>query len=106
MVKIILQTLFVWGSIFLSLSGCATVVLPIQEYSLAKTALDAAEKNDGERLAPILFQQAQQTYHQAVKYYENRDYEEAKVLFIKARKLAEKSESAARIKKAKTGEVL
>ncbi len=101
-----LLNLIIGGSFFLFSEGCSTVVLPIQEYSLAKTAMDYAEKNDGERLAPILFQQAQQTYKQAVKSYESRNYDEARVLFVKARKLAEKSENAARVKKAKTGEVL
>lgn len=106
MVKQYLQIFLIWGSFLLIAVGCSTVVLPIQEYSLAKTAMEYAEKNDGERLAPILFQQAQQTYKQAVKFYEDRNYDEARSLFIKARKLAEKSENAARVKKAKTGEVL
>lgn len=92
--------------VFLLLNGCATISLPVQEYSLARTAMEYAERNDGERLAPLTYQQAQQVYNQAVKLYEIREYDEAKALFIKARKLAEKSENAARVKKAKTGEVM
>lgn len=86
--------------------GCASVTLPIQEYTLARSALEFAENNDSERLAPLQFQQAQQYYNQGVEMYENRSYDEARSLFIKSRKLAEKAESTARIKKAKSGEVL
>lgn len=89
-----------------ALLGCATVSLPIQEYTLARSALEFAESNDSERLSPLYFQQAQQLYNQGVKKYEDRDYDEARSLFVKARKLAEKAETTARIKKAKSGEVL
>lgn len=89
-----------------ALFGCATVALPIQEYTLARSALEFAENNDSERLSPLYFQQAQQFYNHGVQKYEDRDYDEARSLFIKARKLAEKAETTARIKKAKSGEVL
>lgn len=88
------------------LFGCATVTLPVQEYTLARSALEFAENNDSERLSPLYFQQAQQVYNQGVHRYEKRDYDEARSLFVKARKLAEKAETTARIKKAKSGEVL
>jgi len=92
------------GSVFLF--GCATVTLPQQEYTLARTALEYAESTDSERLAPLLFQQAQHFYHEGERMYEERNYDEARSLFVKARKLAEKAETTARIKKAKSGEVL
>lgn len=88
------------------LVGCTSVTLPIQEYALARSAVESAESNDAERLSPVVFQQAQHSFQQAEHLYEDREYEEARLLFIKARKLAEKAESAARIKKSKSGEVL
>lgn len=90
----------------LFVGGCTSVTLPVQEYSLARSAMDAAETNDAERLSPIMYQQAQYTYRQAESLYQDREYEDARILFIKARKLAEKAETAARIKKSKSGEVL
>jgi hypothetical protein len=96
-------TIFVLSGMLIS---CSTITLPIQEYTLARSALEFAENNDGERWAPLQYMQAQQVYNQAVQMYENRDYDEARSLFIKSRKLAEKAETTARIKKAKSGEVL
>ena len=87
-------------------AGCTSVTVPIQEYTLARSAIESAESNDAERLAPLIFQQAQQTYLQAERLYQERDFEQARILFIKSRKLSEKAEATARIKKSKTGEVL
>ena len=87
-------------------ASCTSVTLPIQEYSLARSAFESAEQNDAERLAPVAFQQAQQYYKLAEQFYEDRQFEEARMNFIKARKFAEKAESLSRIKKSKTGEVL
>lgn len=88
------------------LVGCATVEIPVQEYTLARSALEFAEINDSERLAPLPFQQAQQLYQRGVQMYEKRDYDEARRYFTRSRKLAEKAETTSRIKKAKSGEVL
>jgi hypothetical protein len=88
------------------LVSCTSVTLPIQEYALARSAMESAEFNDAERLSPIVFQQAQQIFNQAERLYRDREYEDARLQFIKARKLAEKAEVTARIKKSKTGEVL
>jgi hypothetical protein len=97
----------VWiGLLLLLIVSCSSVTLPIQEYTLARSALEAAEQSDAERLTPLLFQQAQQLYKQAESHYKEREYEEARVLFIKSRKASEKAENTARIKKSKTGEVL
>lgn len=88
------------------LAGCTSVTVPIQEYTLARSALESAQLSDAERLAPLVFQQAQQSFKQAERLYEEREFEESRLLFIKARKLSEKAEGTARIKKSKTGEVL
>ena len=87
-------------------AGCTSVTLPIQEYALARSAFESALHNDAERLAPVIFQQAQQVYKYAERLYEDREYEDARLQFIRARKYAEKAESLSRLKKSKTGEVL
>ncbi len=97
---------FLIGLLPLFLASCTSVTLPVQEYALARSAMESAESNDAERLSPVVFQQAQQSFKQAERLYGDREYEEARLLFIKARKLAEKAESTARIKKSKAGEVL
>ena len=95
---------FVW--LVILVAGCTSVTFPIQEYTLARSALQSAEQSDAERLTPLLFQQAQDAYKQAENHYKEKEYEEARILFIKSRKLAERAENIARIKKSKTGEVL
>ncbi len=88
------------------LASCTTITLPIQEYALARSALVAAESAEAERLAPLLFQQAQQSFKRAEYLYQEREFEDAKLLFNKAKKLAERAETISRVKKSKSGEVL
>lgn len=92
--------------VLLMLVGCTTITLPIQDYALARSAMEAAEGADSERLAPLVFQQAQQVFQQAEHLYRAREFEEARLHFLKARKLAEKAEVISRNKKSKSGEVL
>lgn len=86
--------------------GCTSVTLPIQEYTLARSALESAEHSDAERLAPLIFQEAQELYRKAEQLYHDREFEDSRLMFIKSRKLSEKAENLARMKKSKTGEVL
>jgi hypothetical protein len=90
----------------LCFGSCTSVTLPLQEYTLARSALDAAGLSDAERLAPLIYQQAQELFHRAEVLYNEREFEDARLLFIKSRKLSEKAENLARLKKSKTGEVL
>jgi hypothetical protein len=95
------------GFIFMfSLSGCVTPVAPNDEYALAKSAIDAAKNVQAVRYSAGYWHQAEETYRQAKILYSNRDYEEARDLFIKARLAAEKAENSARLIRQKNGDIL
>jgi hypothetical protein len=90
----------------LLLSGCVTPYIPYDEYSLAKAALDSAKAVQSVRYSAGYWHQAEESYRQAKILYTNRDYEEAKELFIKSRIAAEKAENSARLIRQKEGDML
>lgn len=78
--------------------GCAGQP-PIDEYTIARTAIEAARFVDAPRFAPGLFGAAEDNYRTAQKAYNDRYHEQARSGFLKAQDLAEKSENATRIKR-------
>jgi len=86
--------------------GCQTLPPPIEEYVLARSALDAAFQSGAPRLSHGHWQQAEKSFKQAEEYYLERSYIEAKNEFIKSRKSAEKAENSTRFQKFKNGEFL
>lgn len=93
--------------VFLVLVGsCQTIPEPIQEYSLARAAMEAARVVQAPRHAPLPWQKAEEFYRQARILYREREYVEAKSLFIKAKQAAETAETQARITRFKNGEIL
>ena len=88
------------------LSGCVTIEPPSEDYSLAKAAIDAARAVQSVRYSPGHWHQAEEFYRQARILYKEREYEEARDLFIKARKAAEKAENSARLIRQKNGDIL
>lgn len=90
----------------LSLSGCITAPRPIEEYALARAAIDAAKSVESARHSPGYWSQAEEAYRRAKNLYQEREFEAAKAEFIKARVAAEKAENSARLIRQKNGEVL
>ena len=84
--------------------GCATTP-PLDEYTLARTALEAAKEQDSARYAPSYFHQAEEQFREGEAKFKNHDYREAEENFIQARQFAEKAENASRAQKYKSGEV-
>jgi hypothetical protein len=84
----------------------ACVAAPVNEYNLARTAVEAAKESEAPRLTPSLWHQASEAYRQGEQCYQKRDFECAKLRLVQARAAAEKAEDAARIQKFKTGDVL
>lgn len=80
------------------LSACAHVEIPHKEYVLAKAAFDAASATEAVKFAPQLYYKAEKSYKKAEQLFKDRYYEEAKKEFIVAKSLAEKAETAARVK--------
>ncbi len=86
------------------LCSCATVQ-PLDEYTLARTALEAARERDAARYAPSYWHRAEESYRKGEERFRDEEYEQAEVLFREAKSFAEKAENMARLQKYKSGEV-
>jgi hypothetical protein len=89
-----------------SLNGCVTVEPPIEEYTLARAALEAARIVDAPRFSPGFWHQADESFRRARVLYEEREFKAAKDEFLRAKFSAERAENSARLIRLKTGEVL
>ena len=86
--------------------GCQTTPAPIEDYSLARAAIDAARSVQAARHSPGYWHQAEEAYRKGRIYYDDRDYSKAKEQFVRARICAEKAENSARLIRQRTGDVL
>ncbi|MFZ3228585.1 MAG: DUF4398 domain-containing protein [Pseudobdellovibrio sp.] len=92
--------------LLVSFSGCVTASPPLEEYTLADAAVKAAKAVQAVRYSPGHWHQAEESFRQARILYQERDYEQAKDLFIKARQSAEKAENSARLLRQQNGDIL
>jgi len=90
----------------LLLSGCVTTPPPIEDFALARTAIEAAKGVEAARYSPGFWHQAEESYRRAQLLFEDQDYQLAQKEFVKARIAAEKAENSARLIRQKNGEVL
>lgn len=79
---------------------------PKLEYTLAKSAIDAARSVQAVRYSPGNWHQSEEFYRQAKILYTEREYEKAYQLFEKARQAAERAENSARLIRQKNGDIL
>ncbi len=86
--------------------GCVSAPPPIEEWTLARTALDAARAVESAKHSPGNWHQAEESFRRAQILFQDREYADARELFIKARLAAERAENAARLIRHKSGEVL
>lgn len=101
MFKIFIGILF-----FTVIVGCQTVPVPLEDFSLARAALDAARSVQAARHSPGYWAQAEEAYRKGRIYFDDRDYAKAKEQFVRARIAAEKAENSARLIRQKTGDIL
>lgn len=101
-----LQRLFIGILFFTVIVSCQTVPAPIEDYSFARAALDAARSVQAARHSPGYWHQAEEAYRKGRIYFEDRDYAKAKEQFIRAKVAAEKAENSARLIRQKTGDIL
>ena len=92
--------------IFFSLMSCVHIAPPILEFTLADTALKAAKSVQAVRYSPGYWYEAEESFRQAKILYNEREYEQARDLFNKARIAAERAENSARLMRLRNGEVL
>ena len=100
-ILIILPLSFVVGLI----SGCVTQI-PVDEYTMARAAYEAAKEADSARFAPAIWFEAEQAYRAGQKSFKERHYEDARKSFARAQSLSEQAENAARLSRNQSGEVI
>ena len=88
------------------IGGCVHIPPPILEYTLADTAIKAAKAVQAVRYSSGYWYEAEEAYRQGKILYNEREYEQARDLFNKARLAAEKAENSARLIRLRNGEVL
>jgi hypothetical protein len=86
-------------------TSCVSIPPPVEDYTLARTALEAARQIEAARYSPLFFQQAENHYKKAQSLFDDREYDKAQEEFIQCRRAAEKAETAARIQMLLRGEV-
>ena len=91
--------------LFLSLGlvSCAGMP-PVQEYSLARTALTAAKKFEADKYHAKSYRKARYFYKKGRDSFDQRIYVLAKKYFDQCREVAEKSEDLTRWTKYKKGD--
>ena len=92
--------------LFVFLTSCQTNPAPMDDYSLARAAMEAARSVQAARHSPGFWHQAEQAYRKARIAYRDREFDTAKEEFIKARAAAEKAENSARLIRQKSGDIL
>lgn len=97
---LLISIMILGPAILISCAGPA----PIEEYNLARTAIDAAEEAGAATLAPGFYNRAEENFRNGTKAFRENDYRGAKILFDGARENAERAENAARLKKFQSGE--
>ncbi len=90
----------------LGILGCQTGPVPLDEYTIARAALDAARDVQAPRLSPGFWHQAEEAYRKGRLLYKDSRWDEARIEFIKARHAAEKAENSARLNRQRTGDIL
>lgn len=95
------------GSLFLisMLVGCA-VNPPVQEFTLARTALLAAQTSGASKYAPSLWFKAEENYRQGENAFKKGNFEVARKYFGDSQDFSERAENKARYDKRKLGEDL
>lgn len=92
--------------VVLVLIGCQSADKPLEDYVLARSAIEAAKSVQAARHSPGYWHQAEEAYRRARIFYADREWAEARDEFVKARVAAEKAENSARLIRQKTGDVL
>lgn len=89
---------FFWGSF-----GCASSP-PVLEYTLARTALEAAREKESARYSSGYWHRAEEFYRKGEKSYQESDFVTARGEFERARIFAERAENVTRLRLFESGE--
>lgn len=101
-----LSRLILAGIALTAALSCQSVPQPLEEYTLARAAIDAAKSVQAARHSPGYWHQAEEAYRRGRTFYADHEWKEARDEFVRARIAAEKAENSARLIRQKTGDVL
>lgn len=87
-------------------AGCVSAPPPVAEWAFARAALESARAVDSAKYAPGYWNQAEDSYRQAKILFHDKEYADARELFVKVRIAAEIAENATRVIRHKNGDVL
>lgn len=94
------------GAFFFGTTGCVTTPAPTQDYALARAALEACKAVEAARYSSGYYHRGLENYSRAEVLFSEREFSEARDLFIRARQDFEKAENSAQVQRKKSGEVL
>ncbi|CAN5545988.1 hypothetical protein BH10BDE1_BH10BDE1_31810 [soil metagenome] len=80
-------------------------MIPVDEYTIARAAMDGARESEAPRFAPALWYKAEQAFREGETFFRDRDYSGASKRFSSARTLAEQAENAARLSRFESGDL-
>lgn len=80
-------------------------MIPVDEYTIARAAMDGARESEAPRFAPALWYKAEQAFREGEAYFRDRAYSDASNRFVQARALAEQAENAARLSRFESGDL-
>ncbi len=84
--------------------GCVSMI-PVDEYTIARAAMEGARESEAPRFAPALWYKAEQAFREGEAYFRDRAYSDAATRFTQARSLAEQAENAARLSRFESGDL-
>jgi len=84
-------------------TSCVTTQIPIEDYTIAKAAYDAATAAEAVKYAPQMYFKMEKSFKRAEHLFKERYYSDARKEFQKAQKLAERTETMARLKQFTAG---
>lgn len=87
-------------------AACVTIPAPIEEYAVARAAFEAARMVDAPRFSAGYYYRAVDAYSRAEIAYNNREFHEARDLFVEARLNFERAENSAQVQRKKNGDPL
>lgn len=88
---------------FVAVAGCAAPP-PFEEYTLSRTALNAARDVEAGRYASGYWHRAEELYRRGQKQFKDNDFARAKESFVNSLEYSEKAENATRLRKFQSGE--
>ena len=86
-------------------TGCVNKI-PVDDYTMARAAYEAAKAADAARFAPNIWFSAEESYRAGEKSFKDRRYDDAILFFHRAQELSEQAENIAQITSKQSGEVI